>query len=1170
MRRKLLAWVLTLVICLTLIPPAQAHAAVNGMIRVRLDSMGSVSTTGTMSVSGSYTASGSSGQITLSKGDRLQVSASGSQLTMTYNGQSYAMGSSFTLAQNRDASGNTGLITLNNTRFSTRSYQGDFTFYASGSTLSIVNTIYIENYLYGVVGNEMDNAWPLEALKAQAIAARSYAYMEMSSSGTYDIGDTTNDQVYKGYRASDNVVMRAVNETAGMLLTYGGQPFMAYYAASNGGETDTPAHVWSDRTSPACYVVKQDPYDVANPDSLVAHIYFTNKGSTNKSGVNTLICNKIASQYGVSASSVTVVSYTDVTLTNPKYAGSINYQTAVISGTASLGGSYVNFSVSANIMNELKSAGSVTEDLRMARVTNSGNGIIYLDYCRYGHGVGLSQRGAQYMARDLGMSYQDILGFYYVGAQLQKYDFVQTQPGSVSSGVITPSGSSSGAASSGSEAIAFAYTTAKVQARTSASTGAAVAYTVEKDKMVSIHEIAGDWYRIVIGGKSGYIQKQYTTDYNALTEAGRNPGNSAGGSSAPVTNAGSSGSTGSTVTNTGSVGSTSGSAGLIQTGSATGEVQVTDNLPRTILTTTAVVGEKNSTTAIGILMAKTQVYVLSTTPTVCLVTDGTVVGWVPVTAVSNMSDWVAQACAQSSTASGTTTGTTVTNPATPATARTRTSIRLRAGEGTNYSSLMTIPGGKTVELLSKGSTWSKVSYSGQTGYVMTSYLENFVGTPSETVASGTTTPTATVQIAQTTANVRMRSGAGTTNNILATLAKGTTVSVLSRGSEWSQVSCNGMTGYVINTYLKFNTGEQTTNGKTMVTTGKVNLRSAASMDSEVLTEVPAGTQVQVYSEANDFSQVSFGGLNGYIASKYLRSAGTTTAGSSAATGKSVRVLTSVKLRSGEGTNFTSLTTIPGGSTVTLLNEGSVWCQVRYGSQTGFIMTKYIEGLSATATTSTVATTTATVNLRAGEGTGYSSLAKISKGTQVTLVNKGSEWSKVKYATYTGYIKNDYLNFGGTASSGASSSGNASSGSTSSGGAAASGEQLAVTANVNLRKGPATSYESLATIPSGTKVTVLEKGSSWSRVVYNGVEGYISSKFLSDPSASTATNSTLKFWIMQTTAQVIMRKSASDSAEQVVIVPAGTTVTVLEKGTTWSKFIYDKKIGYCKTQYLAER
>lgn len=1031
--------------------------------------------------------------------------------------------------------------------------------------------------------------------------------------------------------------MRAVNETAGMLLTYGGQPFMAYYAASNGGETDTPAHVWSDRTSPACYVVKQDPYDVANPDSLVAHIYFTNKGSTNKSGVDSLIRSKIASQYGVSASSVTVVSYTDVTLTNPKYTGSINYQTAVISGTASLGGSYVNFSVSANIMNELKTAGGVTEDLRMARVSNSGNGIIYLDYCRYGHGVGLSQRGAQYMARDLGMSYQDILGFYYVGAQLQKFDFAQTQPGSSgSSGVITPSGSSSGAASSGSEAIAFAYTTAKVQARTSASTGASAAYTVEKDKMVSIHEIAGDWYRIVVGGKSGYIQKQYTTDYNALTEAGRNPGNSAGSNSAPVTNVGSTGSTGSTVTNTGSVGSASGSAGLIQTGSATGEVQVTDNLPRTILTTTAVVGEKDSTAAIGILMAKTQVYVLSTTSTMCLVTDGTVVGWVPVTAVSNMSSWVAQASAQGGTASGTTGGTTVTNPATPATARTKTSVRLRAGEGTNYSSLMTIPGGTTVELLSKGSTWSKVSYSGQTGYVMTTYLENFVGTPSETVVPGTTAPTVTVQTAQTTANVRMRSGAGTTNSILATLAKGTTVSVLSQGSEWSQVSYNGMTGYVINTYLKFNTAAvQPLDGKTMVTTAKVNMRSGASSDSGVLMVVPAGTQVQVYSEANGFSQVAFGGLNGYIMTQYLASAGTSApvqttstsartttivrlragegttydilatlasgtqvtvmskgaiwsrvsyknmtgyimnqylsfssgtapAGSSAATGKSVRVLTSVKLRSGEGTNFTSLTTIPGGSTVTLLNEGSTWCQVRYGSQTGFIMTKYIEGLSATATTSTTATTTATVNLRAGEGTGYSSLAKISKGTQVTLVNKGSEWSKVKYATYTGYIKNDYLNFGGTSSSGTSSSGS------SSGGSAASGEQLAVTSNVNLRKGPATSYESLGTIPSGTKVTVLEKGSSWSRVVYNGVEGYISSSFLSDPSASTATNSTLKFWLMQTTAQVVMRKSASDSAEQMATVPAGTTVTVLEKGTTWSKFIYDKKIGYCKTQYLADR
>lgn len=1225
MRRKLLAWVLALAICFTVFPVVQAQAAVDGMIRVRLDSMGTVSTTGTMSVSGYYVAESSSGGVTFSKGDTLSVTASGSQLTLTGGGQSYSMGSSFTLSQRQDANGNTGLITLSNTRFGTRSYQGDFTFYASGNTLTIVNTVYLETYLYGVVGNEMDNAWPLEALKAQAVAARTYAYMDMTGSGTYDIGDTTNDQVYKGYRASDDVVMRAVNETAGMILTYNGQPFVTYYAASNGGETDTPAHIWSDRVSPGCYVVKEDPYDVANPDSLVSHIYFTNKGSTNKSGVETLIKNKIAAQYGVSAGSVSITGYTDVSLTNPKYSGSINYQTAVISGTASIGGSYTTFSVSASIMNELKDAGAITEDLRMARVSNSGNGIIYLDYCRYGHGIGMSQRGAQYMARDLGWGYQNILSFYYVGAQITQYAFTRRDPAGVNT-VVTPTagtgtGGSSGTAT-GSSAIGFAYTTTAVTARASASTSAAASYTIEKDKLVSVHEITGSWYRVVVGGKSGYIEQKYTTDYNALTSQG-------------------SGNTSGTITNPGSSGTNTGSNGLIQTGSGVVEVPVTDNIQRQILAATPVLTALDSTTAAGILNRGDYVYVLSVTPNLCLVTNGSVMGWVDVTAVSNMTDLINAAVLAQQTQSGTGTGTGTGTGAGGATARTRTSIRLRAGEGTDYSSLMTIPGGETVTVLAKGEKWCQVSYSGKTGYVMTTYLENFVGTPAASTGGGATAPSGgSAQAATATANVRMRSGAGTTYDILTTVPNGAQVTVISRGDAWSQVSYDGKTGYIINTYLNFSSTAASTNGKTAYTVGKVNLRSAADANATVTAIVPGGAAVTVWSENAGWSQVSYGAYTGYIMSQYLSAAltgstgNTGSAGSAAATttivrlragegttfdilatlsagtqvtvqskgslwtkvtyknmtgyimnqylnfqsngmentgsssggavsGQSVRVTTNVKLRAGDSTSTQSLGTIPGGETVTLLNQGASWSQIRYGGQTGYVMTQYLEGLGGGAAAApTSATTTTSVNLRAGEGTSFSSLATLSAGTSVTVVSKGGDWTKVQYGNLTGYVKNDYLNFGAAGSS--------ASGGTSSGGSAASGEKLSVTSNVNLRTGPATSYESLGTIPSGTTVTVLEKGSTWSKVSYNGTQGYVSSKFLSDPTASTATNSTLKFWLMKTTTSVIMRKSASESAQQLATVPSGTTVTVLEKGSTWSKFIYDKKIGYCKSEYLIDR
>ena len=114
----------------------------------------------------------------------------------------------------------------------------------SGGGILTVLRVYVETYLYGVVPFEMSNSYPLEALKAQAVAARTYAMRAKSSSGSYDLSDSASSQVFRGYNASYGNAIAAVDATRGVCLMYGGSYAQCYYTASNGGQTESVASAW--------------------------------------------------------------------------------------------------------------------------------------------------------------------------------------------------------------------------------------------------------------------------------------------------------------------------------------------------------------------------------------------------------------------------------------------------------------------------------------------------------------------------------------------------------------------------------------------------------------------------------------------------------------------------------------------------------------------------------------------------------------------------------------------------------------------------------------------------------------------------------------------------------------------------------------------------------------
>ncbi len=128
-----------------------------------------------------------------------------------------------------------------------RWYRGRTLVVPTARGLTAVNYVDLENYLYSVVGGEMIPSWPLEALKAQAVAARSYVLYqrENAASSTFDVGDTTAWQVYRGISDETASTQAAVNATEGQVLVNQGRIIEAVFHSSSGGHTENVENVWT-------------------------------------------------------------------------------------------------------------------------------------------------------------------------------------------------------------------------------------------------------------------------------------------------------------------------------------------------------------------------------------------------------------------------------------------------------------------------------------------------------------------------------------------------------------------------------------------------------------------------------------------------------------------------------------------------------------------------------------------------------------------------------------------------------------------------------------------------------------------------------------------------------------------------------------------------------------
>lgn len=152
-----------------------------------------------------------------------------------------------------------------------RRYRGKIELSRHRNKLAVVNILPLEEYLYSVVGTEMATGWPIEALKAQAVMSRNFAYLarQQNKYGVAHVSDTTFEQAYYGYDREAEDIRQAVEATRGEFLTYKGQIFTTFYHSNAGGMTAEGFEVWGNPVETHRSVPSNDRY----PETVQATWY---------------------------------------------------------------------------------------------------------------------------------------------------------------------------------------------------------------------------------------------------------------------------------------------------------------------------------------------------------------------------------------------------------------------------------------------------------------------------------------------------------------------------------------------------------------------------------------------------------------------------------------------------------------------------------------------------------------------------------------------------------------------------------------------------------------------------------------------------------------------------------------------------------------------------------
>lgn len=322
-------------------------------------------------------------------------------------------------------------------RSADRQYRGYVELYPDGARgIGVVNVVDMEQYLLGVVPSEVDPQWPYEALKAQAVIARTQVLIRMANGGQhrkegYHLCDSEHCQAYHGKYGEANTTTRAVIDTEGEILTYHGRPAYAFYHSNSGGWIQASKEVTGWGAVPYL-VTKPDiaPGKTEAPlDPWHWHLWITGDPPAN--------CNYPGYEHASNFRWLKIIREKDMTYRiNRDYkvgkvlniiplrrapSGNVNSLRVVGSKRT------VDIDKENLIRNLLgfSSLKSTLFDLEVDRFKNGRIRNFWIYGGGWGHGVGLCQSGAAGLAGKYGENYRQILDFYFPGTRISRIKYVR-------------------------------------------------------------------------------------------------------------------------------------------------------------------------------------------------------------------------------------------------------------------------------------------------------------------------------------------------------------------------------------------------------------------------------------------------------------------------------------------------------------------------------------------------------------------------------------------------------------------------------------------------------------------------------------------------------------------------------------------------------------------------
>ncbi|THF86203.1 SpoIID/LytB domain-containing protein [Deinococcus sp. KSM4-11] len=272
-----------------------------------------------------------------------------------------------------------------------KTYRGGVQLRVQAGRVQAINVVDVEDYVRSVVPAEMPTSWPVAALSAQAVIARTYVAARITPNSPYDTCATESCQVYPGVGAETPSSDAAVLATRGQVVAYGTQPASTYFSADSGGYTASSAEVWG-KALP--YLPAQtDPFSAGSPR---AHWRLE---------VGAAKLAEVAARYHVQVGAIQSVAVTRLSPSGRPLEITLTGST----GTGRIDG--------ANAGGFVRSLGAAGTRVTLDGTALATGGPLVVEGSGAGHGVGLSQYGALGLARQ-GYSHLYVLGFYYPGTSL--------------------------------------------------------------------------------------------------------------------------------------------------------------------------------------------------------------------------------------------------------------------------------------------------------------------------------------------------------------------------------------------------------------------------------------------------------------------------------------------------------------------------------------------------------------------------------------------------------------------------------------------------------------------------------------------------------------------------------------------------------------------------------